>query len=58
MYVFLVATKTLKGLADKKLLSLASASLRSNDAELAQWTIFLIHEFAVRSRFLKATLVN
>lgn len=43
------ATNVLNELADMHLIPLASACLRNNDSELAQWTLFLIHEFAIRS---------
>lgn len=42
------AAKILHELADMKVISLASASLRSNDSELCQWTLFLLHEFVIR----------
>lgn len=43
------ATDVLNELADMSLISLAAACLRNNDSELAQWTLFLIHEFAIRN---------
>ncbi|KAJ3352612.1 hypothetical protein HDU91_005985, partial [Kappamyces sp. JEL0680] len=42
------AKSTLEELGDQKLISLASSSLRSKDSELCQWSIFLLHEFAIR----------
>ena len=42
-------SKTLNLMAEMNLIPLAAACLRSSDAELTQWAVFLIHEFVTRN---------
>ncbi|KAJ3275868.1 hypothetical protein HDV01_006734 [Terramyces sp. JEL0728] len=47
------SVQILEGLADLKLISLASGCLRNSDVELASWSIFVLHEYVIRKVKLK-----